>query len=128
MLKQDRQLEIIGILEKVREDVAQDKVDLDEKRKDQILKIISSINREQLVYFVEEENKIKGKLEECWKEIASHNIELVDPERLMAHKNDSVLEIAKLEKRQHSLEQAISERKNEIQGTLKTVSEIELLL
>lgn len=126
-LKKDSNLEIISILSNIKEDIEQDKLELDEKRKAQLLSSISSITKESLIAFIEKENKIVNEIEKHKQELEGVEIKLVNVAHLENQKNDIFLKIAKLEKRKQSLKQDILNKKDQIEASLKTIFDINLI-
>lgn len=109
------------LLNKVKEDIIQDKLGFDEKRKDLFLKNLSMITPEKIVSFTEEEKKIKEAIQKNEQELSDCSVELIDNAQLITQKNDFILEIVKVEKKQNRLEQDILNKKSEIEDVIKTV-------
>lgn len=109
------------LLNKVKEDIIQDKLGFDEKRKDLFLKNLSMITPEKIVSFTEEEKKIKEAIQKNEQELSDCSVELIDNAQLITQKNDFILEIVKVEKKQNRLEQNILNKKSEIEDVIKTV-------
>lgn len=127
MIKQDNNFEIINILSQIKEDISHNKLELDERRKEQMLKAISAMTKEKLFAFIDEENRIKNEIEKNKQELDNSSIKLIDASQLINQENELISEIAKLEKRQKSLEQEISFEKNEIEAAVGIISNIKLI-
>jgi len=120
-LRQDIDFEIVDILEKVKEGIEKDSLELDEKRKEKLLRSIESITKEKLASFIKEEERIKEEIQEKKEELSKSKINIIDILPLLTQKNSITQEIEKLEKKEKAPEREIEEKKKEIEKEMNAI-------
>lgn len=113
--------EAIEMLTKIKEGVTKGELEIEDKRKNQMIQNISAITKEKLESFIAKEDALRKEIETAEQELSRSHVKFIDMAAMITQKGYVAAEIAKLGKKRGDLEQEIKEKKNGLIEALKAL-------